>query len=155
MGDNRVSEARMAGIMNAIRKAGGLKALKMEKRHFGVLMVMAYFEDDVTGDCWPSCKTIGLFADQDRDRVATNRTELEKKGYIIEDQPRRRYQGNAPIKYWLWNEDVFPKVRIAICNTLLTTRVANGEMQHELHCTALHKKEERISKVIDGSIPSG
>jgi hypothetical protein len=158
----------MAGIMDAIRKAGSLKGLGLEKRHFGVLMVLAFFEDDVTGDCWPSCKTIGLWAGQDGHRVSTNRTQLESLGYIMEDVPRRKDDGKNR-KYWLFNEHVFPRMRVANCEMppgedvadcnahsgedvafckLQEGYVANGKMQQDIHCTALHKKEER-SKAID------
>jgi Helix-turn-helix domain len=141
----------MAGVMDAIRKAGGLKPLRLEKRHLGVLMVLAYFEDDVTGDCWPCCKTIGQLAGQDHSRVATNRTELERLGYIVEDRERRKDNGKNR-KYWLFNEQVFPKVGVANCK-MQQVGVANCKMQQELHCTTLHNKEERISKAMDAPFP--
>jgi hypothetical protein len=135
----------MAGVMHGIRLAGGLEGLGLAKRHLGVLMVMAYFEDEVTGDCGPSAKMIGQLAGQNKSRVATNRTELEKMGLIIEIRDRRIQVAMKIRKFWRWNEQVFPKMKITNCNRA----VANGEMQHLLHCTTLQEEEERISKVID------
>jgi hypothetical protein len=106
-----MSEGRMAGVMHAIRLAGGLKGLGLEKAHFGVLMVMAFFEDDETGDCWPSCRTIGAWSGQNKSRTSTRRTELETMGYIIEDRPKRVERGTAFRKYWKFNEEIFPKVQ--------------------------------------------
>jgi hypothetical protein len=148
-GNNKVSETRMAGIMDAIRKAGGLAGLGLRTSHFGVLIVMADYENEVTGDCWPSCKTIAKESGQNKSWAATLRAEIERKGYIIEIRERRVEKGTMVRKYWRWNEQVFPKVRISQTNTRVQPDQHDRQPdQHELHCTALQEEEEG-SKAID------
>jgi hypothetical protein len=142
-----VSEARMAGIVHAIRQAGGLAGLGLAKRHFGVLIVMAFFESDLTGDCWPSCRIIGVLAGQHKSRVATNRTQLERMGYIIEDRPRRVEKGTAVRKYWLWNEEVFPKVPTTKCNTSEVGE--NQKLQHEGRGQLQHEGSQKLQHEIN------
>jgi hypothetical protein len=129
------------GILHAIRTAGGLKGLGLEKAHLGVLVVMAFFEDDETGDCWPSCRTIGAWSGQNKCRVATRRTELERMGYITEIRGKRVETGTAVRKYWAFNNEIFPKVEM---QQALATKC---KMQHDLHYIEL-KREEELSKVM-------
>lgn len=129
-----MSASRTAGILDGIRRAGGLEAMGLKRGHLGVLIGLAYFENDLTGDCWPSCKRIALLTGYCRGRVSTLRTELERMGYIIEDLDRRQEIYWHERKYWKFNEEVFPRVmQDPKCYTKQVDENTDqdGEMLHE------------------------
>jgi hypothetical protein len=143
---------RMAGIKSAIRKAGGLNSLNLKKSHLLVLLALADYENDDTGECFPCSETIGLENDQDESRVRTYWGQLRKMGYLIELYRLPSPRGVGKIIYWAFNEQIFPKVCIA-----------NRNIEGEINCKSQHDpslkenemKKRKISKVNNSNSNSG
>jgi hypothetical protein len=133
MGGSLMSKGRQAGIWDAIRKAGGLKAMGLRTPHLVTLLNMADHECDQTGECYMCSKTVAEETGQNASRVRTQWGELRTKGVIFE-------KSRVPTKdgwkiYWGWNEGVFSKSQITQGNeeggTSLLSVIPNHSGQHE------------------------
>jgi hypothetical protein len=104
---NLMSKTRQAGIWEAIRKAGGLKAMGLRTPHLVVLLCMADHENEATGKLNVGSQTVAEETDQDASRVRKLRSQLRKMGYIKENS-RVKVKVGYNI-YWGWDEERLPR----------------------------------------------
>jgi hypothetical protein len=103
-----MSMSRMAGIKDGVRRRGGLRAMGLKAQHLLVLIALADYEDDATGQCNPCSKTIGIENDQHHQRVRVLWGQLRRWGFIRELK-RVQVATVGDSIYWAFNEEVFPK----------------------------------------------